>query len=366
MKIKLKEITIRKLTTEYQNNDQDGVTGFNNKLDIRPKYQREYIYNPKQRNAVIDTIRKDFPLNVMYWVKKDNDSYEVLDGQQRTISICEYVAGNFSLDFHDINTPQQFHNLEPIEQDQILDYKLMVYFCEGSTKEKLDWFKTINIAGVKLSDQELRNAVYSGSWLTHAKERFSKTGCIAYKIGHEYLKGVAIRQEYLETALKWISNNNIEHYMSLHQHDKNANELWLYFENVINWVKATFPNYRKEMKGINFGSLYNEFKEQFLDIDNLEIEIKTLMQDDDVTKKSGIFIYILTRNVKHLSIRTFTSNQIRITYEQQDGICTACGDHFDITEMEADHIDPWSKGGKTILDNCQMLCVGCNRRKSNV
>jgi hypothetical protein len=178
----------------------------------------------------------------MYWVKNADDSYEVLDGQQRTISICEYVAGNFSLDF------QYFHNLEDVEKEQILDYKLMVYFCEGNDKEKLDWFKTINIAGEKLTDQELRNAIYTGTWLTDAKRYFSKSGCAAYQIGSDYLSGSPIRQEYLETAISWINSGNIEHYMSENQHKPNANELWLYYQNVINWVRVVFPNYRREMK----------------------------------------------------------------------------------------------------------------------
>ena len=174
MKIELKEITIRDLTEGYRNDAVEGVTGYDGNLDIRPKYQREFVYKDKQRDAVIATVKADFPLNVMYWVKKDDGGYEVLDGQQRTISICEYVSGTFSIDY------QYFHNLEQVEQDQILDYKMMVYFCEGDSKEKLDWFRTINIAGEKLTDQELRNAIYSGAWLSDAKRYFSKPQCAAY------------------------------------------------------------------------------------------------------------------------------------------------------------------------------------------
>lgn len=178
----------------------------------------------------------------MYWVKNSDDSYEVLDGQQRTISICEYVDGNFSVNF------QFFHNLEKEEREAILDYKLMVYFCEGTDKEKLDWFKTINIAGEKLTDQELRNAIYTGTWLTDAKRYFSKTSCAAHGIGSEYMNGSPIRQDYLETTIDWICETSIEEYMAIHQHDPNANELWLYFQSVMSWTKATFPKYRKEMR----------------------------------------------------------------------------------------------------------------------
>ena len=358
MKIDLREIAIRDLTTGYENDNVEGVTGYSGALDIRPKYQREFVYNDKMRNAVIDTVRKAFPLNVMYWVKKDDGTYEVLDGQQRTISICEYVAGSFSLDF------QYFHNLEKEEQDQILDYKLMVYFCEGTDKEKLDWFRTINIAGEKLTDQELRNAIYSGTWLTAAKTYFSKPQCPAQAIGKDYLRGSSIRQDYLETALKWLSQKNIEQYMAIHQRDPNANGLWQYFQGVITWVESTFPNYRKEMKGVDFGFLHDNFKDEMLDTDVLEAEISKLMQDEDVTKKSGIYTYVLTRDEKHLSIRAFSPNQKRESYERQDGICPSCTGHFDISETEADHITPWSKGGTTTSDNCQMLCKPCNRTKS--
>lgn len=237
MKIELKEIPIRDLVHRYKNCLEEGVTGYSGNLDIRPKYQREFIYKDKQRDAVINTVRKDFPLNVMYWVK-NNGTYEVLDGQQRIISICEYVTGSYSIAF------QYFHNLEEDEQNQILDYKLMVYFCEGTDKEKLDWFKTINIAGEKLTNQELRNAIYSGPWLSDAKKYFSKTAGPAYQLAGSYLKGTAIRQDYLETVIDWISDGNIEEYMATHQHDYSATLLWEYFQQVIKWVTSTF-DYRK-------------------------------------------------------------------------------------------------------------------------
>lgn len=364
MKIELKEIAVREVTNGYLDSAEEGVVGYGGQLDIRPKYQREFVYDEKKRNAVIDTIRKDFPLNVMYWVITDQGTYEVMDGQQRTISFCQYVNGDFSIpvDGH----PMAFHNLPKTMQDQILDYKLMVYFCSGTDKERLDWFRIINIAGERLTDQELRNAVYTGPWLTHAKRIFSKTNCAAYLLANKYVKGSPIRQEYLQTAISWLSGGQIEQYMSAHQHDPNANELWSYFQAVISWVELTFTIYRREMKGLDWGGLYNQFKDGLYDTAKLEDEIKALMIDDDVTSKKGIYPYILTRDEKYLAIRTFTEAQRRAAYERQSGICPKCGQHFEVGEMEADHITPWSKGGKTTAANCQMLCREDNRRKGAI
>ena len=255
MKIELHEIPIREVAKGYKDSQESGVVAYGGLLDVRPAYQREFIYRDEKRNAVIDTVRKNFPLNVMYWVKTKQGTYEVLDGQQRTISICQYINKDYSIDY------QYFHNLTKDEQEQILDYKLMVYICEGTDKEQLDWFRVINIAGEKLTDQELRNAVYTGEWLTDAKRYFSKTSCPAYQIASKYLNGVANRQDYLQTALRWISAREgkvIEEYMSEHQHDSNANELWLYFKSVIDWVMILFPHYRKEIKCIEWCILYNK------------------------------------------------------------------------------------------------------------
>ena len=358
MKIELHEISVRQVAEGYVDNAEEGVVGYAGRLNIRPKYQREFVYDDKKRSAVLDTIRKEFPLNVMYWVKNEDGSFEVMDGQQRTISFCQYVMGDFSID------DRAFHNLTQTERDQILDYKLMVYFCEGNDKEKLDWFRIINIAGEKLTDQELRNAVYTGPWLSDAKLKFSKSNCAAYLLSKDYVNGSPIRQEILETALDWISGGAIEKYMSIHQHDPNANELWLYFRNVIEWVKLTFPKYRREMKGLHWGGLYDKFKGEMFDTDKLEREIQTLMMDDDVTNKKGVYPYVLTRTQKFLNIRAFSEAQKRAAYERQAGICPNCGGHFELEEMEADHITPWHLGGKTSAENCQMLCLEDNRRKS--
>ncbi len=361
MKIELNRIKIREVINGYSDNAEEGVVAYGGKLDVRPKYQREFVYKGDQRDAVLETVKQDFPLNVMYWMVKEDGGYEVLDGQQRTISIGQYVNGDFSLN------DRYFGNLTQEEKDQILDYELMIYFCEGNDKERLDWFKTINIAGERLTDQELRNAVYTGPWLSDAKLKFSKTNCVAYLLandGGSLLKGSPIRQEYLETALSWINNGEVADYMAKHQHDKNADELWEYFQNVIAWVRDTFTNYRKEMSGVNWGELYNEFKDKKLNPKKLEEEISKLMQDEDVSKKSGIYPYVLTRQEKHLNIRTFNDKMKREAYERQEGICVKCQEHFALEEMEADHITPWHEGGKTNAENCQMLCKEDNRRKS--
>ncbi len=360
MKIELKDLRVRDLAEGYEDNDEAGVVGYSGKLDIRPPYQREFIYKDKQRAAVIDTITRDFPLNVMYWAVREEGDYEVIDGQQRTISICQYVEGDFAFQ------GRYFHNLQSDEKEAILDYPLMVYLCSGTDSEKLEWFKTINIAGEKLTDQELRNAVYAGSWVTDAKRYFSKSGCPAYGIGSRYVNGTPIRQDYLETVIKWINGGDIEGYMAKQQHKPNANDLWLYFQSVIAWVTASFPTYRREMKGVAWGELYNSFEDAELDSSKLEQQVSNLMADEDVTKKSGIYPYVLNGQEKHLNLRQFSPNQRREAYERQEGICPVCGGHFEPEEMEADHITPWHEGGKTETANCQMLCLDDNRRKGGV
>ena len=363
MRIELNEIPVRDVVAGYVDSAESGCVGYGGRLNIRPAFQREFIYKEKQRNEVINTITKNFPLNVMYWVKNYDGNYEMLDGQQRTISICQYVQNEFSINH------RGFNNLTDTEKEQILNYKLMIYICEGNDKEKLDWFKIINIAGVELTAQELRNAIYTGEWLTDAKKYFSKTGCPAQNLAGDYLNGSSIRQDYLETAIKWLSSSkgkDVEDYMSVHQHDTNCNELWLYFKGVISWVQVIFPNYRREMKGLDWGILYNKYHKNNYDAKTLEARIVELMEDDDVTNNRGIYEYLLGGDEKHLSIRQFTPKMKRAAYERQKGICAKCGKHFEINEMHADHITPWSKGGKTIAENCKMLCADCNRRKSNI
>lgn len=357
MKIELHQITVRDVFNGYQNNDENGVVGYGGNLNIRPPYQREFVYDDKKRNAVIETVFKGFPLNVMYWSTNTDGTFELLDGQQRTLSLCAYANGNYSFN------SKYFHNLTETEKNQILDYPLMIYVCTGNDKERLDWFKTINIAGEKLTDQELRNANYTGTWLTDAKRYFSKTNCVAYNLASKYMNGAPIRQDYLETVLRWISAGNIEDYMAQHQNAPNANELWLYFRSVIAWVQTVFPVYRKEMKGIDWGRLYNLFGTP--NFGNFEPRIADLMEDEDVSNKKGIYEYLLSGDERKLNLRAFSDKMKREAYERQKGICPKCCQHFEFEEMEGDHIIPWSKGGHTTAENCQMLCRRCNGIKSD-
>ena len=363
MKIEERKIKVRDITEGYSNDNEEGVVGYDGRLDIRPKYQREFVYKDAQRDEVIRSVLRGLPLNVIYWAKTGEDSYEVLDGQQRTISLCEYVDGSFSVD------DKYFMNLTDDVKDKILDYELFVYICDGSDSEKLEWFQIINIAGERLTDQELRNAVYAGPWVTDAKRYFSKTGSAADSLAGDYLKGSSIRQEYLETALEWASDKDgitIENYMAKHQYDPTAQELWSYFRSVIEWVQSIFTETRREMKGLPWGLYYNRHgKRKDLDPIKLEEKIRELLADDDVTKPGGIYEYLLTGDERLLSIRKFDKRDTLAAYEKQNHRCAICGEAFEFKEMHADHITPWSKGGRTIPKNCQMLCRDCNLRKSN-
>ena len=363
MIIEEKKIKVKKIVEGYFNDAEEGVVGYDERLDIRPKYQREFVYKDKQRDEVIRSVLKGLPLNVIYWAKTGEDSYEVLDGQQRTISLCEYVDGSFSVD------SKYFDNLPSDIKEKILNYELFVYICDGTDSEKLEWFKIINIAGERLTEQELRNAVYAGSWVTNAKRYFSKTGSAADVLASDYLKGSSIRQEYLETAILWASdmeNISIEEYMGKHQHDPTAQELWSYFRSVIEWTQSIFPKVRKEMKGLPWGLYYNRHgNRKDLDPIKLEKDIQRLMGDEDVTKKSGIYEYLLTGEEALLSIRAFDRRDKLAAYERQKHKCPLCGKEFEFEKMHGDHIIPWSKGGKTIPENCQMLCRDCNIKKTN-
>lgn len=365
MEIKLKELTIKELVNGYEDNSEEGVSGYGGKLDIRPPYQREFVYDKNQKEAVIDTVTKGFPLNVMYWATRDDGTYEIIDGQQRTLSICEYISGNFSYHNKANNTKRYFNNLTDDEQNKILEYKLTIYECSGSDSDKLDWFKTINIAGEELTDQELKNAVFHGSWVTDAKRYFSKNGCPAYQIGGKYLNGTAIRQDYLETTIKWISNNNIEDYMGMNQGKEDAKELWEYFSNIIVWVEDTFTKYRPDMKGLPWGEFYNIYKDTTFNPEELEERISELFEDVEIKNKKGIYYYVLNGDSKHLNLRTFEDHVKKAIYEKQNGKCKHCGEEFSLNQMHADHIEPWSKGGKTIPENCQVLCQSCNAKKSD-
>lgn len=366
MQIELKSIKVRDLINGYINDPDKGVIGYGGRLDIRPPYQREFRYDEKQKQAVVNTIMKGFPLNIMYWSVVGEDSFEMIDGQQRTLSICEFYTHDFNITDPNRGT-LYFSTLTEDEKESFLNYELTVYFCTGTDKEKLDWFRVINIAGERLLEQELRNAVYVGPFVSDARRHFSKNGCPAYKIGGDYMTGKLEEQAYLETILKWAARKDgidkIDEYMALHQFDPNANKLWAYYMQIITWIRSTFTKYCKEMKGLDWGAMYDEFGDNNYDTAALEKQIHNLMEDDEIMKKSGIYRYVLSGDLRDLSFRTFDKKQKREAYERQKGICVHCGKHFELEEMEADHITPWKEGGTTVADNCQMLCRNCNRIK---
>lgn len=370
MTIKQIEVTVGEITKGYINNDELGVRGYDGLLDIRPPYQREFIYNEKEQQAVITTVLAGYPLNIMYWVKRSDDAdcpYEVMDGQQRTLSLCEYVAGKFSYDF------KNFFNQPEDIQRKILDYKLTIYVCEGEPSEKLAWFKTINIAGKPLNEQEINNAIYAGPFVSDAKRHFSKSNCGAYRLGKDLVNGTPIRQDFLRKALEWMAEHeereghrqSIVGYMAEHQHDPNANNLWTYFQTVLNWAITNFDmkKFKKIMKGLNWAELYDRFGSATLDTVDLARSISKLMRDSDIQKQTGIIPYVLTGDEHYLDLRAFPEDIKLAVWEKQAHICPLCGREFDYELMEGDHITPWRDGGRTVIENCQMLCIECNRRK---
>ena len=370
MTIKQIEVTVGDIARGYINNEEQGVRGYSGQLDIRPPYQREFIYNENEQQAVISTVLKGYPLNVMYWVRRSEDAecpYEVMDGQQRTLSLCEYVDGKFAYDF------KNFFNQPADIQKLILDYPLTIYLCEGEPSEKLEWFKTINIAGKPLNEQEINNAVYAGPFVTDAKRHFSKSNCGAYRLGKDLVNGTPIRQEFLKKALEWMAEHetregkpqSVVGYMAEHQHDPNANNLWTYFQNVLNWTITNFDlkKFKKIMKGLNWALYYDKYHSTTLDTADLASRISKLILDSDVQKQMGIIPYVLTGDERHLDLRCFPDDIKQAVWEKQHHICPSCQKEFDYEFMEGDHITPWREGGRTVIENCQMLCRECNRRK---
>lgn len=388
MQITEKKIKVSDLCQGYLDNGDGGVYGYDNgihRLTIRPSFQREFVYNDKQRNAVIETVCKGYPLNIMYWSKVSDTEFEVLDGQQRTISLGQYLNGDFPVK---IGGKDMFiHNLKtamPKLYQDIMDYELTVYVCEGTEDEKLAWFEVVNIAGAVLTKQELLNATYAGQWLADAKNYFSKRNCVAGQMADGYIKGNPIRQDYLEKVLSWVADRDglesAKTYMAIHQHDEDANDLWIYFQEVIGWAKRLFPNVRKGITDAqDWGLLYNKYHKNTYNSKTLESELKTLIMDDDVTKNAGAIPYLLSdkKDEKCLSIRAFTDAQKLRAYEKQtnnakaSGVsnCPFCASKglstiYSLDDMQGDHIIPWSKGGHTVDTNLQMLCQKCNNDKS--
>jgi hypothetical protein len=368
VKIVLHHVPVRDLVAGYVNSGYDGVVGYGGALDIRPKFQREFVYDTAKQQAVITTLLSGFPLNVMYWSKgtdrvTSKDTFEMLDGQQRSMSICEYIKGSFSVSVG--GNPKNYDNLSVADQERLLDYKLMVYHCEGVEDEQLAWFEVINIAGLTLRPQELRNAVYTGQWLTDAKRYFSRENQGAHKLAKDYVSvGEVNRQDLLQKAIEWHGGKGdsaIKGYMNVHRQDANANALWTYFKSVIDWAKLIFPKQRRELRSVPWNTLYDRYGQAQLDAVALEDRVKALMGDEEVQKKSGIYTYVLTGDEHALGLRSFTDNQKREAYERQVGICPMCNKHYKLEEMDGDHIIPWSMQGKTTSENCQMLCIRDNR-----
>lgn len=357
MKIETKYITIRELIDGYEDDDEGGVYAYGGLLTIRPEYQREFIYNDKQRNEVINTIRKGFPLNSIYWTQEPDGTYQLLDGQQRTISICQYIAGDYSINF------KYFFNLDDADMDEILDYQIPVYVCvDGTEQERLDWFRIVNVAGEKLTDQELLNAIYCGPYINDARRYMSKVNGPAFNIASDYLSGTTNRQDYLHTALVWIADRErttIENYLDTHRRNLDAKELWEYFTEVIDWVKSTFPHYRKTMKGLPWGIWYNKYKDELFDPKELEERILALEDDEDVTNYKGIYEYLLDGDEAHLGIREFTEKDIKKKFNEINGVCPVCGQKYNYDDMVAEKITPWSNGGKAVYDNIRLVCRDC-------
>lgn len=381
MKITPTQVKIRDLIEDYEDDQEDGVTGYSGALDIRPPYQRAFVYDEKQREAVIHTVIAGLPLNTMYWVKNvdpvtGEEHFEVLDGQQRTISICEFTRpiGGFSITDEGGQT-HYFTTLPRDVREKILDYELQVYVCEGTDSERLAWFRVINTAGEKLTDQELLNANYPGRWLTDAKKFFSRTGGPAAQLADGLIKGSAIRQELLETTLTWLAElqglEGPSAYMAAHHDDKNADELKQYYRAVVDWASTKFPVKRKERAGQDWGRFFNTHRARTdLDAAELEARISELLADDEVKNKRGVYEYVLTGRERLLNLRQFSDSDKATMFARQQGRCGQPGwtkhdpdEQFELSQMEADHIVPWSKGGRTDLSNGQMLCAACNREK---
>jgi len=368
----------------YNELEGKGLFGLGGKLTIQPEYQRNYIYAEEGREAaVIDSLLKEYPIGLLYFNKVGDDKYEVLDGQQRITSIGRFVAGRFPVKDSNGNE-QHFAGLAQVLKDRIMNAPLLAYICEGDEPEIKDWFRTINIAGIPLKQQEILNAVYSGPFVTHAKEEFSNSQNSNVQKWSAYVAGNIRRQDYLATALRWVSHDKVDAYMSAHRHDENIDELKNYFTNVIDWASGVFTDVESEMCGLEWGQLYETYHEQSYDPDQVHNEVRRLLYDDPyVTDKRGVFEYILggEKDTKLLNVRVFDEPTKKSVYAKQtaaaeaEGVsnCSYCAMGHDANkskiwaqkDMDADHVSAWSKGGATSAENCEMLCKPHNRAKGN-
>jgi hypothetical protein len=368
----------------YNQLEGKGLFGLGGKLTIQPEYQRNYIYaegGGKREQAVIHSLLKGYPLGLIYFNKVAADKFEVLDGQQRITSIGRFVTNKFAV--MDGANPQNFDSLPADQQKRIKDAKLLIYECEGTETEIKQWFETVNIAGVPLNEQELLNAIYSGPFVTKAKQEFSNSQNANIQKWSAYIKGSANRQDFLERALDWVSNSDIGSYMSDHRNDKNINELKAYFNAVIDWVSTVFTDVLPEMRGLEWGRMYETYHGMNYDPKKMWAGVRKLAADDYVTNRKGIFEYLLggSTDKKLLAVRVFDDKTKRVAYNKQTqdaqakgkSNCPLCavgentnmGRIYKLDEMDADHVSAWSKGGESSAKNCQMLCVNHNRAKGN-
>lgn len=388
MEIIKTNITIRELCEGYQNDTETdverGVYAYGGKLCVRPAFQRSFVYKKKEENAVIDTALKGFPLNIMYWADNGDDTYDCLDGQQRTISLANFVVGDtsFNAPWLSENPEKRFYlttikRINPELYEKFMNYLLEIYICKGDKAERMEWFKTINIAGQELYPQELRNINYVGKWLADAKHYFSRANeggspCPAERIGSKYTNKNANRQEILEQVISWYIDSkedaDICNYMETHMNDNDASELWNYFNSVISWIEEIFPgDWDTSMKTINWGHLYNRYKDEEFDTEEIHdkfIELRDYKASKELdVSMAKIVEYCITRDENLLKARAFSNNQRAALYNRQKGICPDCGKHFVIGDMHAHHIIPWYNGGLTELNNGVMLCKECHKQR---
>lgn len=386
MKTTLRQYTVREIVDGFVYNELEGkgLFGLSGKLTIQPEYQRNYIYasdGGKKEVAVIESLLAGYPLGLIYFNKTGDEKFEVLDGQQRITSVGRFITGKFAVKIDGME--QFFDGMAENLREKILNSDLLIYICEGEEDEIKKWFKTINIVGVPLNAQELANAIYSGPFVTLAKTEFSNSQNANIQKWSAYVAGTANRQDFLHTALDWVSRGNIDGYMSSHRYETDINELRTYFDSVIDWISSVFIDVESEMCGLEWGRLYEEYHSRAYNPADVSAHVRKLYGDSYVKNRRGIFEYILggETNTRLLNIRVFDEATKKTVYERQTAAAKAKGESncplcaighdanktkiWKFDEMDADHVAAWSKGGKTDIANCQMLCKTHNRAKGN-